>query len=235
MHSVIKHQLRPQTVHAIKRVFDELDYRLLGEVYCHEGGDEFWRARGRRCQRLGIKLAEVLKRRLKPGGRSLYVGAGVAELPPLIMETVENGRSVVACNLRSEEVQELNRAAKDLPVRFEHRDATSVRGSFDHLWMVSVLNDPECYPELSELSYGRANPVMFDPHRYMRERRQVARLVDRCLTNLVRPGLVTTSTEEAVWIADWCAQRHIHWKVERRTYPTALVEDPICFIRVGTR
>ncbi len=232
--SSTKRSLSPTTFRSISHVFDELDYRLLGEVYCHEGGEEFWRARRGRCQRLGIKLAEVLKRRLRPGGRSLYVGAGVAELPALIMETVDLQRAVVACNLRGDEVQELNRAAKDLPFRFEHRDATSVRGSFDHLWIVSVLNDPECYPELSELSYGRANPVTFDPRRFARERRQVVRLVDRCLKNLSRPGLVTTSTEEAVWIADWCAQREIFWKVERRTYKTALVEDPICFIQVGT-
>jgi hypothetical protein len=230
----MKFRLQSQTVRAIRRVFDELDYRLLGDVYCHEGGEEFWQTRRGCCQRLGIKLAEVLKRRLRPGGRSLYVGAGVAELPALIMETLDLGRTVVVCNLRGDEVQELNRAAKDLPFRFEHRDATSVRRSFDHLWIVSVLNDPECYPELSELSYGRANPVTFDPRGFARERRRVARLVDRCLTNLARPGLVTTSTEEAVWIADWCAQREIFWKVERRTYKTALVEDPICFIQVGT-
>lgn len=229
----MKPRLQPQTVQAISRVFDELDYRLLGEVYCHEGGEEFWRARRGRCRRLGTKLAEVLKRRLRPGGRSLYVGAGVAELPPLVMETLDLGRTVVACNLRGDEVQELNRAAKDLPFRFEHRDATSMRGSFDHLWIVSVLNDPESYPELSELSYGRANPVTFNLTAFRKERRAVARLVDRCLKNLSRPGLVTTSTEEAVWIADWCAQREIVWKVERRTYKTALVEDPICFIQIG--
>lgn len=228
-----KGNLSRETLRSIGRVFEELDYRLLGEVYCHEGGEEFWQAKHGRCQRLGIKLAEVLKRRLKPGGRSLYVGAGVAELPPLVMETLDLGRAVVACNLRGDEVQELNRAAKDLPFHFEHRDATSVRGSFDHLWIVSVLNDPECYPELSALSYGRANPVTFDLTAFRKERRAVARLVDRCLTNLARPGLVTTSTEEAVWIADWCAQREIFWKVERRTYNTALVEDPICFIQVG--
>ncbi|CAI4030035.1 hypothetical protein DNFV4_00459 [Nitrospira tepida] len=231
----MKPRLQPQTVQAISRVFDELDYRLLGEVYCHEGGEEFWRARRGRCRRLGIKLGEVLKLRLKPGGRSLYVGAGVAELPVLIMETVDLQRAVVACNLRGDEVQELNRAAKDLPFRFEHRDATSVRGSFDHLWIVSVLNDPESYPELSELSYGRANPVTFNLTAFRKERRAVTRLVDRCLKNLTRRGLVTTSTEEAIWIAEWCAERQIHWKVERRTYKTALVEDPICFIQIGTQ
>ena len=229
-----KRSLSREPLRSIGRIFDELDYQLLGEVYCHEGGEKFWQAKQRRCQRLGIKLAEVLKRRLRPAGRSLYVGAGVAELPALIMETVDLQRTVVACNLRNEEVQELNRAAKDLPLHFQHRDAAEVRGSFDHLWIVSVLNDPECYPELSALSYGRANPVTFDLAAFRKERRTVARLVDRCLKNLVRPGLVTASTEEAVWIAEWCAQRQIYWKVERRTYQTALVEDPICFIQVGT-
>jgi hypothetical protein len=233
--SSTKRNLSPTTLRSISHVFDELDYRLLGEVYCHEGGEEFWQAKHGHCQKLGVKLAEVLKCRLRPGGRSLYVGAGVAELPSIVMETMELQRTVVACNLRVDEVQELNRAAKDLPFRFEHRDATSVKGSFDHLWIVSVLNDPECYPELSALSYGRANPVTFDLQRFARERRAVARLVDRCLRNLSRPGLVTTSTEEAVWIADWCAQRQIHWKLERRTYPTALVEDPVCLIQVGTQ
>ena len=231
----MKHRLSPQTVQVISRVFDELDYRLLGEVYCHEGGAEFWQAKRGRCQRLGIKLAKVLKRRLRPGGRSLYVGAGVAELPALIMETVDLQRAVVACNLRDDEVQELNRAAKDLPFCFEHRDATSVRGSFDHIWIVSVLNDPECYPELSPLSYGRANPVTFNLTAFRKERHAVARLVERCLKNLTRPGLVTTSTEEAIWIAEWCAQRQIYWKVERRSYQTALVGEPICFIQVGAQ
>ena len=41
-------------------------------------------------------------------------------------------------------------------------DAGSVKQRVDHLWLVSVLNDPERFPELSVLSYGRANPVTFN-------------------------------------------------------------------------
>jgi hypothetical protein len=47
------------------------------------------------------------------------------------------------------------------------------------------------------------------------------------------PGLVTTSTEEVVWIADWCHRHRIPYRVERKQYLTALVGDPICFIKVG--
>jgi hypothetical protein len=47
------------------------------------------------------------------------------------------------------------------------------------------------------------------------------------------PGLVTTSAEEVIWIADWCHRHKIPYHVERKQYPTALVGDPICFIKVG--
>ena len=227
--------LEAATRRSIAAVFARLDYRALGPIYCHEGGNEFWKAKRRLCQRLGSALAVPLRRRLKGTGRSLYVGAGVAEIPLLLMETLELGRSVMACNLRGKEVRILNRACAGLPVRFEARNAATLRGTFNHLWLVSVLNDPECYPELSELSYGRANPATFDPRRFTRERRDMLRVLNRCLRTLSRPGLVTTSTEEAHWIADWCAARRIPWRLERRQYPSPTVGDPICFMRIGEK
>lgn len=223
------------TSRLVSRLFSRLPYRILGKIYCHEGGDAFWKAKRGPCERLGLRLARVLGRRLRSGGRSLYVGAGVPELPLLAMETLDRGRRVVACNLRSDEVRVLNRACAGLPFRFAHRDAGTVTGSFDHLWIVSVLNDPESSPELAALSYGTANPITFDPRRFERERRRVARLLDRCLRNLTLPGLVTTSNEEAHWIADWCEARRIPWRLETRRYPSPTVGDPICFIRVGER
>lgn len=227
--------LMASTRRVIGDIFAGLDYGALGTIYCHEGGDEFWKAKRGLCRRLGTALATVLRRRLTSGGRSLYVGAGVAEIPLLAMEALERNRQVLACNLRADEVRVLNRACASQPFRFEARDAARVRGAFDHLWLVSVLNDPECYPELSELSYGRANPATFDPRRFARERRQVLRLLDGCLRNLTRPGLVTTTTEEAHWIADWCGARGIPWCLERRQYPSPTVGDPICFMRIGER
>ncbi|MBI3809736.1 MAG: hypothetical protein HY284_04670, partial [Nitrospirae bacterium] len=155
--------LQPTTLHAIARIFDSLDYAALGAIYCHEGGDAFWAERREPCRTLGINLAEVLRDRLAPNGRSLYVGAGVAELPMLAMETLDLHRTVEAYNLRADEVSLLNQACTGLPFEFRARDAREAAGTFDHVWIVSVLNDPECFPELGALSSGRANPVTFDP------------------------------------------------------------------------
>jgi hypothetical protein len=223
------------TARTIAKVFQRLDYGKLGRVYCHEGGDAFWRAKRKPCQQLGAQMAGVLMRRLKPGGRSLYVGAGVAELPVLLVETLDLRRRVFPCNLRRLEVALLNRACRGTPVRFCVRNGATATGNFDHLWIVSVLNDPERFPNLSPLSYGRADPVSFNPGGFQKERRSAQSIVDRCLTKLSLPGLVTTSAEEVVWIADWCHRKNIPYLVERRQYPTALVGDPICLVRIGRK
>jgi hypothetical protein len=231
----VTRSLREETRHAIDQVYGRLDYRALGRVYCYEGGDEFWRAKRKPCQRLGGLVAVALRARLSRGGRSLYVGAGVAELPALIMETIELGREVEPYNLRRDEVAVLNRACRAIPLTFRAVDASRVRGQFDHLWMVSVLNDPERFPHVAPLSYGRADPVSFDPRGFEKERRTVRIIIDRCMSKLARPGLVTTSTEEVVWIAEWCHRHKILYLIERQQYATALVGDPICFIKIGKR
>jgi hypothetical protein len=218
---------------AIASLFEKLDYKRLGPVYCYEGGDEFWAAKRRPCVRFGTVVAEALLKRLPVGWRSLYVGAGVAELPCLLAEALDGRRQVEPYNLRRTEVAALNRACEGLPVRFRASDASLAQGRFDHVWMVSVLNDPERFPHLSPLSYGNADPVTFDPVKFQRERRIVQSIVNRSLAKLQVPGWVTTSTEEVVWIADWCHRKRIPYRVERRQYATALVGDPLCFIKVG--
>lgn len=225
--------LQPATLQAIARIFTALDYHSLGTIYCDEGGDAFWEEKRAPCQELGIKLAEVLRDRLPPTGRSLYVGAGVAELPVLAMEALDLHRTVEAYNLRAEEVTLLNHACAGLPLAFRARDAREAAGAFDHVWLVSVLNDPECFPELGALSSGRANPVTFDPAAFSIERRAVFALAAGCLDKLTRPGLVTASVEEIPWVTDWCERRGLACVVEDEDYPTAIVEDPVCFIRIG--
>src|SRR5437879_12966125 len=121
-------QLQPAPIKVITRIFDSLDYAALGSIYCDEGGDAFWQERRGPCQELGIKLAAVLRDSLRPGGRSLYVGAGVAELPPLVMETVELLRTVAAYNLRADEAAVLDRACAGLPLEVQAHDAREVEG-----------------------------------------------------------------------------------------------------------
>jgi len=231
----MKRHLKPSTIQAISGTFEALDYMALGPIYCDEGGEAFWQDRREPCRKLGIKLAETLRGRLTPGGRSLYVGAGVAELPLLAMETMELGRTVAACNLRKRETALLNRACVGLPFRISAQDGRHAAGRFDHLWIVSALNDPERFPELAALSYGRANPATFDLSRFARERRRVMSLADSCLRKLALPALVTTSVEEIPWIEGWCRRHKVPYLVEEEDYPTALVGDPVCFIRLGRR
>ena len=231
----MKKRLPVSTRQVITEVFNHLDYKRLESVYCYEGGDEFWRTKRAPCRRLGTKVAEILIKKLPPGGRSLYVGAGVTELPALLAEVFELQRHVQPYNLRRSEVAILNRACRSFPVRFKAQDAALAAGRFNHLWIVSVLNDPERFPHLAPLSYGRADPVTFDPVRFQKERRTVQSIVNRCMPKLNVPGLVTTSTEEVIWIADWCHRHRIPYRVERKQYPTALVGDPICFIKIGKK
>jgi len=230
---MITMQISPVTKALIRRIYAHLDYKTLGKIYCYEGGDEFWRAKRKPCERLGISLSQALLKKLPHGGRSLYVGAGVAELPVLLAEALDLDRQVEPYNLRRSEVTVLNRACRGTPVRFHARTAAEASGKFDHLWIVSVLNDPERFPDLSPLSYGNADPVNFNPQKFEQQRRIVQSIVNRCMPKLGLPGLVTTSTEEVVWIADWCHRHRIPYRVERKQYPTALVGDPICLIKVG--
>ena len=226
-------KLPPATSRLITEVYGCLDYGALGPVYCYEGGDEFWRAKRGLCERLGSLVAVALRRKLRRGGRSLYVGAGVAELPPLMMEKIELGRTVESYNLRRVEVSALNRACRSIPLTFHAADVARAKGRYDHLWIVSVLNDPERFPHLSPLSYGRGNPLTLDPQKFEKERRIVRALVAGCMGKLTRPGLVTTTTEEVIWIAEWCHRHRVPYLVGKRYYPTALVGDPICFMQIG--
>ncbi len=226
------HSLGTRTKHAIRDVFSRLDYDELGDVYCEEGGEAFWKAHKKKCQTMGIRIAEALKQRLSQKGRSLYVGAGVAELPMLMLETLDMNRTVEAYNLREREADVLNEACGGLPFTIQATDAQTALGTFDHLWVASVFNDPECFPETSALSYGRADPVRFNPAAFQRERTQIQKLLDACLPKLSRPGILSTTVEEVTWITDWLTRNRTPFHVEERLYPTAIVGDPLCFIRL---
>lgn len=224
--------LRPRTRQVIREIFAELNYAALGDVYCEEGGEAFWTAHKKKCRTMGIRIAEALKRRLSQKGRSLYVGAGVAELPMLVLETLEMNRTVQAHNLREQEADVLNRACVALPFAIHATAAQTARGTFDHLWIASVLNDPECFPETSALAYGRADPVGFNPEAFQQERTQIRDLLDACLRKLSRPGLLSTTVEEVTWMTEWLNRHQIPFHVEEQLYPTAIVGDPVCFIRI---
>lgn len=227
-------RLSSSTTQEIARMFNSLDYAGLGPIYCDEGGDAFWNDRRGPCQKLGIAIAKALRDRLPHKGRSLYVGAGVPEIPVLLMEHLELHRTVCPYNLRKGEVDILNQAGGKNGIPFCFGSADSATGKFDHLWIVSVLNDPEEFPNLSVLfSYGVADPMAFDTSAFVHERETGIRLFANCMAKLNKPGWLTTSVEEMPWVDHWCREHGISYHVDDRTYPTALVGDPVCFIRIG--
>lgn len=225
--------LTKETRQAIKKVFGGLNYAELAAIYCEDGGDQFWQDRRASCEHHGTTIGKALLRILPPKGKSVYVGAGVAEIPPLLVETLELQRKPIPFNLREKEVSILNQSLGDVGFTFQYGSVETQHVQADHLWMVSVLNDPESFPFLSALSYGRADPVTFDPESFVHERDTVLRLTDHCMQLLTKPGWVTTSIEEVSWVTSWCEIHNIPYHIGEETFPTALVEDPICFIQVG--
>ncbi len=233
--------LTAETRSLLDRTMDGLDYTALGEIYCDEGGDAFWADRRPVVVELGTAWAAELERRLPRGGRSLYVGAGVAELPALLMEVVQLDRSCTTTSLRSRECACINAALHGAGLgdrlEFTVGDAAEIAGSdaFDHLSLVSVLDDPETFPLVSALTYGRASPLDFDAAAFEDERRRVRELVARLLARLQPAALVTTTVEEVPWILERAAESGWSSEADDTMVDTALVGDPIGFLKLDAQ
>lgn len=226
-----------RTTELIQTVMASLDYDALGEIYCDDGGRAFWEDRRQPVIEMGSAWASELAQRLETGGRSLYVGAGVAELPALITEVNELQRVCRATNLRRTECDAVNAAlrAAELTdrVQLECVEAASVGESgFDHLSLVSVLDDPETFPWVSSVTYGRAAPWDLDVDAFAAERDAVRSLVVSVLEKLAPPAWVTTTTEEVPWLLEGAEARGWVAEADDTMVETALVGDPIGFLSV---
>ena len=221
----------------LEALFAALGYDRLGPIYCDEGGAAFWEAHREPALRLGIEWARALASRLTRG-TSFYVGAGVAELPALVVEVADLDRTVRVCSLNGEECDVINAALRTVGLQdriaFECRDAAKIAAetTFDHLSLVSVLNDPDLYPMVSGLSYGRLPPVSLDVPRFEAERERLRGLVATLLDGLRRPGLVTTTFEEVSWLLHVASTLGLTIDAEDDAIETAIVGDPIGFLRV---
>lgn len=219
-------------------VLEHLDWDALGEIYFHWGGSEFWEQRRPQVEELGLQLAQVLLPQLSYRGSSLWVGAGVAELPVLLAESWLTGRTVVASNLRERECEVLNaalaKAAPDVALRYVAGDARAVAGerAFDHIGCISVFSDPETWPLLSDVVYGRIAPAQLDVEQFARERDEARELARDLFARLARPGLVTTSAEEAAWFLEQAELVEAAIEASDDLVPTAVVGDPVGFLSV---
>ena len=222
-----------------KQVLAAADWQALGELYFHEDGEREWRERRKPVVELGLQLARRLARQVEPGGVSLWVGAGVAELPVLLAESLLLQRTVVACNLLARECEVLNAAlaaaAPDASVLYQAGDVREVVGDrrFDQLGCISLFTDPETWPMLSGVTYGRLAPVQVDVDAFVAEREQARELAATLFERLDVPAVITTTFEEASWFLEQAERRGgLVVDAEDELVETAVVGDPVGFLRV---
>ena len=145
---------------------------------------------------------------------------------------------MVAANLRERECEVLNAgllaAAPDVPLRFVAGDARSVAAgdTFDHLGCISVFTDPETWPVLSDVAYGRIAPVQIDVERFVGEREQARALAQGLFARLRRPGLITTTAAEVAWFLEQAAAAEASIDAGEELVETAVVGDPVGFLAV---
>jgi hypothetical protein len=218
----------------------ELDWERLGASYCEGDARTFFDAE-RRAHVLdtGLALADDVAARLPSNGpdRSLYVGAAVAELAPMLVERLVLAREVRWHLLPGPEFDELARAlarvgerlALDLP-RPDPRPLEDVAPvSCDHLWLVSVLTDPDAFPALHDALYERAGtPEATGRGDPTAEGARAAALVLALLAHAAPGALLTTTTDELPLLRE-------RLPADARVEPgrlTALVGDRVAQVRL---
>lgn len=222
-----------------RELFAALDWQALGEIYFHWGGAGFWAERRPKVLDLGQRLARQLLRRVPATGRSLWAGAGVAELPVLLAEALVRDREVVPVTVREPEVEVLNRGLQAVGVvdrvRFVVGDAAAVAttGGYDHLGCISLFTDPETFPLLSDVAYGRIAPVQIDVDTFVGERERARVLAQRLFAGLQLPGWITTSAEEVAWFLEQAEVAGAAFAADEELIDTAVVGDPVGFVRVA--
>lgn len=218
-------------------MFRHVDWRALGPVYFHEGGERELRGRRGAMLDLGEEWARAANRLLPEGGRSLWAGAGIGDLPAMLAEALLKGREVIGANLRRKECRilsdALGMAGLSDALRIEEMDARKVAGRigrFDHLAAVGLFTDPETYPALSGVAYGRIPPPALDLEAFERERREARELASGLFDPLTCPGLITTTAEEAAWFLERASDARV--EPVGPSIPTAILGDPVGFLRV---
>jgi hypothetical protein len=221
---------------ALEALFAALDWRELGDLYFHDRGAERWQEMRGKVLDLGEEWARAALRRLQAGGRTLCVGAGVAELPALLAERCVRGRAVRAVNRSTRECEILGaglaRAGLAARLAGEPVDgaAAAAAGGYDHLACVSLFTDPGTWPQLSAVAYGRIAPVQLDVDAFARERAAARTFAQALFAGLQRPGWITTTAEEVAWFLDAAAQASAACDVDDELVATAVVGDPIGFV-----
>lgn len=215
----------------------EIDWPLLERLYCWDAGEAFFAPQQRAANLdAAVAIAAALGERLAElpddgPGRSLYVGAAVAELAPMLCEVLVLGRAVRAVNLPGPEADELNRAlaAAEVALRVEFEPEA---GPVDHLWVVSVLTDPEAFPALHDALYERTGRGATGRGDLASERAQAAALARDWAAALVPNALLSTTDEELPLLEEALAERGLAIRVPEVARLSPIVGDRVRHCRV---
>lgn len=191
---------------------DELDWERLGRAYCEGDGTHFFDDELReRWLDTGLRIADALAQALDGSrGKSAYVGAALAEVPIILVESIVLGREVAWINLPGDEMDELTRVLRiasekfgvELPMPSFASIENLPHASFDHVWMVSVLTDPDHFPALHDELYERHGTELATRRGSIADDRERAEhLATRAIELATPSGLVTTSDEELALVA----------------------------------
>ncbi len=194
----------------------ELDWERLGRAYCEGDGTDFFDDELReRWLDVGLQIGETLAEALNGSkGRSAYIGAALAEVPTMLVESIVLGREVVWINLPGDEIDELARvmriAAEKFGIALPMPSFESVeslpRGAFDHVWMVSVLTDPDHFPALHDELYERHGTELATGRGSLAEDRERAERLAESVLELAAPAAIVTTTSEELELVRSSAQ-----------------------------
>ncbi len=211
----------------------ELDWAALERLYVEGPSQGFFGPEQVAAQRdAALLFAADFAEELKPGGASLYVGVGVAELPLLLFERLVMDRRVQAVTLAGAEASELERARLavqerigiELP-KIETRALAELEHvECDHLWFVSVVSDPLAFPALHRKLYGlaapKAKPLVADTAK-------AEELIAEALRRMVERSLVHTTDEEYEIMAVQAGRRGRELAPGSSARYSAIVGDPV--------
>lgn len=183
-----------------------IQWQDLESVYCVGDGEGFFSDESIDAARnTGLLFASDLGNFLAVKGRSIYVGAGVAELVPILFESIMLARKVTVHGLEGVELDQIKAAMEaaaevtgNEPVRVTTAPIRPAEtGKVDHLWFVSVLTDPEAFPALHNKLYGRTGgPLQVKGGHPKAERARADTLVRLALGSLAPKAILSTSDEE---------------------------------------
>ena len=230
---------------SLAAAFEAIDWPSLGEEYCESGGDEFFTEEAvEALQDAGLLIASDLEDVLfkTKSKNSLYVGIGVAEVVPILFETILLERKVHAVTLPGPEQEQLQKAFKaakkrcpfPLPQIDTRPLAPSDKPECSHLWLASVITDPEAFPALHDQLYKRQGTRQATGRGNIhKERKRAHALFATAISWLKTPAVITTSQEELPILEKALGSLAITLKVPEKGRLSPIVGDPLIHCNWG--